>query len=75
MACPVGGTAHARSGRRMLNLVEKFTPRNSTSADDSGVVAIEYVLVAGFVAVGVGVAFATTDLWQDLKDMLDSIPI
>lgn len=59
----------------MLNLVEKFTQRNLTAADDEGIVAIEYVLVAGFVAVGVGVVFATTDLWQDLMDKLDSIPI
>ena len=57
----------------MLNLVKNFTPRNSDAAEDEGVIAIEYVLVAGFVAVGVGVAFATTGLWQDLLDKLDAI--
>ena len=41
----------------MHNLVEKFTPAVEAT-DDEGVVAIEYVLIAGFVAVGVAVAFA-----------------
>ena len=56
----------------MLNLVEKLM-RTLEPGDDEGAVAIEYVLVAGFVAVGVGVVFATTDLWQDLLDKLNSI--
>ena len=37
----------------MLNLVEKFTPEAVEATDDDGVVAIEYVLVAGLVAAGV----------------------
>ena len=58
----------------MLNLLEKFTPQ-TLIADDDGAVAIEYVLVAGFVAIGVGVAMATTDLWQKLLDKFNSIPV
>ncbi len=58
----------------MLNLVEKLM-RTLEPGDDEGAVAIEYVLVAGFVAVGVGIAIATTDLWQNLQDKLSTIPI
>ena len=39
----------------MLNLVEKFTPEAVEATDEDGVVAIEYVLVAGLVAAGVAV--------------------
>ena len=59
----------------MLKLVHKFTLTAPPADADEGAVAIEYVLVAGFVAVGVGVAIATTDLWQNLHDMLNTIPI
>jgi hypothetical protein len=37
----------------MLNLVEKFTPEAEVTEDD-GVVAIEYVVLAGVVIVAVG---------------------
>ena len=57
----------------MLNLVKKFTPHTITGGDDEGVVAIEYVLVAAFVATGVALVFSTTNLWQDLLDKLNTI--
>ena len=41
----------------MLNLVEKLTSDAVEATDDDGVVAIEYVLVAGLVAAGVAVVF------------------
>lgn len=66
-------SAESESG--MLNLVDKLTAQALTAGDDEGAVAIEYVLVAGFVAVGVGVAIAATDLWQNLQDKLSTIPI
>ena len=65
----------AGSESRMLNLVDKLTAQALTAGGDKGAVAIEYVFVAGFVAVGVGVAIATTDLWQNLQDKLSTIPI
>ncbi len=46
----------------MLNLVEKFTPEAVEATDEDGVVAIEYVVIAGLVAAGVAVVFAT-GLW------------
>ena len=55
----------------MLNLVEKFTPE-SVEADDDGVVAIEYVLVAVAVAAGVVIVF-TTGLWGKLNTKLSSL--
>ena len=48
----------------MHNLVEKFTPAVEAT-DDDGVVAIEYVLVAGFVVVGVAITFGT-GLWTTM---------
>jgi len=54
----------------MKNLVKKFTPETVDAIEDDGVVAIEYVLMAGLVAVGVGVAFGTT-LWTEMKAKLD----
>ena len=56
----------------MLNLVEKFTPEAVEAADEDGVVAIEYVLLAGVVAVGI-TTVAFTGLWTDIKTKLDGI--
>jgi Flp pilus assembly pilin Flp len=56
----------------MLNLVEKFTPEAVEVTDDDGVVAIEYVLMAGLVAIGVSFVFIKTGIWQTLKDKLDA---
>ena len=56
----------------MLSLVEKFTPEAVEAADEDGVVAIEYVLVAGVVAAGI-LTVAFTDLWTDLKTELDGL--
>jgi len=56
----------------MMNLVEKFTPNTADAIDDDGVVAIEYVLVAGVVAAGI-TTVALTGLWGELMDELDDI--
>jgi len=55
----------------MLNLVEKYTEETAAQNED-GVVAIEYVLVAGVVVLGIA-AVATTSLWNDMKAKLDAI--
>ncbi len=56
----------------MHNLIEKFTPDTDVVTDDDGVVAIEYVLVAGFVVAGVAVAFAT-GLWTKMYTRLNAL--
>ena len=56
----------------MHNLVEKFTPDTDVVADDDGVVAIEYVLIAGLVAIGVAIVFATTGIWGTLTTKLNN---
>ncbi len=56
----------------MHNLVEKYIARTITSTEDDGVVAIEYVLVAGLVAAGVGVVFAT-GLWDAMNTQLEGL--
>ena len=55
----------------MHDLVEKFTPAVEAS-DDEGVVAIEYVLIAGLVAIGVGITFAT-GLWTKMNTKLNAL--
>ena len=55
----------------MHNLVEKFTPAVEVT-DDDGVVAIEYVLVAGLVAIGVAVTFGST-LWANMLAKLNGL--
>jgi len=55
----------------MRNLVEKYTPATEAS-DEDGVVAIEYVLVAGLVAVGVAITFGTS-LWTKMLNSLDAL--
>ena len=42
----------------MLNLVEKYTAEHAPAEDD-GVVAIEYVVVAGAIVVGLAVLWGT----------------
>ena len=56
----------------MHTLVEKYTPEAVEVTDDDGVVAIEYVLVAGLVAAGVGVLFAT-GLWTTMLGKLNGL--
>lgn len=56
----------------MLNLVEKFTPEAVEATDEDGVVAIEYVLVAGLVAVGVAITFGT-GLWTAMLAELNGL--
>ncbi len=55
----------------MKNLVEKYTPE-AVEASDEGVVAIEYVVIAGLVAAGVGVVFAT-GLWTTMQGKLNGL--
>lgn len=55
----------------MHNLVEKFTPAVEAT-DDDGVVAIEYVLVAGLVALGVAITFGSS-LWTNMLDKLNGL--
>ena len=57
----------------MMNLVEKYTPEAVEATDDDGVVAIEYVLMAGLVAAGVAVTFATTGLWTTMLGELNGL--
>ena len=59
----------------MLNLVEKFTPEAVEVTDEDGVVAIEYVVVAGALVVALAAlwtAFGTT-LSAELQDIVDGI--
>lgn len=56
----------------MHNLVEKYTAQTIASTEDDGVVAIEYVLVAGLVAVGVAAVFAT-GLWDAMNAQLEGL--
>jgi Flp pilus assembly pilin Flp len=56
---------------KMQNLVEKFTPAVEAT-DDDGVVAIEYVLVAGLVAVGVAITFGSS-LWTNMLNKLNGL--
>ena len=39
----------------MLNLAEKFTPEAVEATEDDGLVAIEYVVMAGVIIVALGV--------------------
>jgi Flp pilus assembly pilin Flp len=55
----------------MQNLVEKFTPAVEAT-DDDGVVAIEYVLVAGLVALGVAITFGSS-LWTNMLNKLNGL--
>jgi len=56
----------------MNNLIDKFTPETIEATDDDGVVAIEYVLVAGLVAAGIAVLFAT-GLWTTMLGKLNGL--
>ena len=56
----------------MHNLVEKYTTEAVEVTDEDGVVAIEYVVIAGLVAVGVAITFAA-GLWTKMKTELESL--
>jgi Flp pilus assembly pilin Flp len=56
----------------MRNLVEKFTSEDVQATDEDGVVAIEYVIMAGLVAIGVALTFGST-LWAEMKVKLDNV--
>jgi Flp pilus assembly pilin Flp len=56
----------------MMNLVDNYTAEATTETDEDGVVAIEYVLVAGLVAAGVAVLFAT-GLWTTMLGKLNAL--
>jgi len=55
----------------MQNLVKRFTEAVEET-DDGGVVAIEYVLVAGLVAIGVAVTFGSS-LWTTMLGKLNAL--
>lgn len=56
----------------MLNsLVEKYAAE-ATAENEDGVVAIEYVLVAGLVAIGVAITFGT-GLWTKMLASLNGL--
>jgi Flp pilus assembly pilin Flp len=55
----------------MLNLVEKFTPEAVEATDEDGVVAIEYVVVAGAIVIALGALW--TAFGADLAAKLDTI--
>jgi Flp pilus assembly pilin Flp len=55
----------------MHNFVERLTP-DVAATDDDGVVAIEYVLVAGLVAIGVAITFGT-GLWTTMLGKLNGL--
>ncbi len=55
----------------MLNLVEKYSEEAAAETED-GVVAIEYVIMAGLVAIGVALTFGST-LWAEMKAKLDGV--
>ena len=55
----------------MLNLVEKYSAQAAAKNED-GVVAIEYVLVAGLVAIGVAITFGT-GLWDTMLAKLNGL--
>ena len=59
----------------MMNLVEKYTLEAVEATDDDGVVAIEYVLVAGLVAAGVAVVFAAGagGLWAKMLTKISGL--
>ena len=57
----------------MMNLVEKYTLEAVEATDDDGVVAIEYVLVAGFVFTGVAAVFISTGVWAKMFTKLNSL--
>jgi Flp pilus assembly pilin Flp len=68
---PIGGDRMKLRSKEMHNLVEKYTPAVEASEDD-GVVAIEYVLVAGLVAIGVAITFGSS-LWTTMLGKLNGL--
>jgi Flp pilus assembly pilin Flp len=56
----------------MKNLIEKYTSEAVEATNEDGVVAIEYVLLAGVVAAGI-TTVAFTGVWTDIKSKLDGI--
>jgi Flp pilus assembly pilin Flp len=72
MSSPIGGDRdHSRSKIGMLNLVEKYSAE-AVAETEEGVVAIEYVLLAGLVAAGL-LVLAGTDLWTDMLGKLNGM--
>lgn len=60
----------------MLNLAEKFTPEAVEATEDDGLVAIEYVVMAGVIIVAVGALAwggAFDALTQKLTDLINGI--
>ena len=60
----------------MLNLAEKFTPEAVVATEDDGLVAIEYVVMAGVLIAGLTVLLwsgAFGALTQKLTDLINNI--
>jgi hypothetical protein len=71
----MGGVGVNKEQMEMLNLVEKYTAEE-TVVEDDGVVAIEYVVVAGAIVVGLAVLWGTgtfTALTDKLTEIINDI--
>jgi Flp pilus assembly pilin Flp len=55
----------------MNSIIESYVSEAS-AADEDGVVAIEYVVIAGLVAAGVALTFATP-LWTTMQGKLSGL--
>ncbi len=58
-------------GSEVNSILDKYT--EAEAQNDEGVVAIEYVVIAGLVAAGVAVVFAT-GLWTTMQGKLNGLP-
>jgi Flp pilus assembly pilin Flp len=65
------GSGRIKEQDNMKNLVEKYSAETAVETED-GVVAIEYVLVAGLVAVGVAITFGAS-LWTNMLGALNGL--
>ena len=59
----------------MLNLVEKFTPEAVEATDEDGVVAIEYVIVAGALVIAARRACGppSASSWPSMAEIIDNV--
>src|SRR3954453_20176637 len=70
---PIGGhTGKTKENPKMMNLVEKFNTEAVEATDEDGIVAIEYVVMAGVVITAVG-ALVFTGAFSALTTKLTSL--